>query len=239
MKLIPAISDPIEYPVNLHLTPHAPQPGKPLELEFRIEDPNGKTAKKFEIVHEKLFHLFLVSEDLSYFAHVHPVFSPDGLFRFQTVLPMPGPYRVVSDFFPVDGTPQMTASTIYVAGKANPAKPIVADLSPQRGVNLEASIVTEPAAPLAGFKTLMFITLKPLNGEFQLEKFIGAWGHMLAASGDLIDLIHTHPFIADGGPKVQFNMIFPREGVYRVWAQFQSKGEVNTVAFNIQVKQLR
>jgi hypothetical protein len=79
-----------------------------------------------------------VSEDLSYFAHVHPVFSPDGLFRFQTVLPMPGPYRVVSDFFPVDGTPQMTASTIYVAGKANPAKPIVADLSPQRGVNLEA-----------------------------------------------------------------------------------------------------
>ena len=34
-------------------------------------------------------------------------------------------------------------------------------------------------------------------------------------------------------------MIFPREGVYRVWVQFQNKGEVNTMAFNVPVKQLR
>jgi hypothetical protein len=26
-----------------------------------------------------------------------------------------------------------------------------------------------------------------------LEKYLGAWGHMLAASDDLIDMTHTHP----------------------------------------------
>ena len=43
----------------------------------------------------------------------------------------------------------------------------------------------------------------------------------------------------EGGYKqIQFNMIFPRAGIYRVWVQFQRKGVVNTVAFNIPVKNL-
>ena len=33
---------------------------------------------------------------------------------------------------------------------------------------------------------------------------------MLAASDDLIDMIHTHPFIADGSPQMQFSLVFPR-----------------------------
>jgi len=61
---------------------------------------------------------------------------------------------------------------------------------------------------------------------------------MLAASEDLIDLIHTHPFIADGGPNMQFNLTFPRPGTYRVWVQFQRKGVVNTAHFDIPAQEL-
>ena len=50
----------------------------------------------------------------------------------------------------------------------------------------------DPPQPLAGFKTLMFFKLTPNEG---IEQYIGAWGHMLAASSDLIDMIHTHPFL--------------------------------------------
>jgi hypothetical protein len=32
---------------------------------------------------------------------------------------------------------------------------------------------------------------------------------MLAASKDLIDMIHAHPAWEEGGPKIQFNVIFP------------------------------
>ena len=67
---------------------------------------------------------------------------------------------------------------------------------------------------------MMFFKVKPAEG---LEKYLGAWGHMLAASDDLIDLIHTHPFLADGGPNMQFNVIFPRAATYRVWVQFQRR----------------
>jgi hypothetical protein len=62
---------------------------------------------------------------------------------------------------------------------------------------------------------------------------------MLSASDDLIDLSHQHPFIAEGGPDIQFNMVFARPRMYRVWVQFQRLGAVNTVHFDIPVRELR
>jgi len=61
---------------------------------------------------------------------------------------------------------------------------------------------------------------------------------MLAASDDLIDMAHTHPFIADGSAQIQFNLTFPRPRTYRVWVQFQRNGVVNTVHFDVPVKEL-
>ena len=61
---------------------------------------------------------------------------------------------------------------------------------------------------------------------------------MLAASEDLIDLMHLHPISADGKSNMQFNIIFPRAGLYRVWTQVQRENVVNTLVFNIPVKDL-
>ena len=71
-----------------------------------------------------------------------------------------------------------------------------------------------------------------------IEPYLGAWGHMLIASDDLVDVMHHHPFLADGGPRIQFNVIFPRARTYRVWVQFQREGVVNTVVFNVPVSSL-
>ena len=79
------------------------------------------------------------------------------------------------------------------------------------------------------------MSLDPADG---LERYLGAWAHMLAASEDLIDLIHMHPFLADGGPAMQFNIIFPRSGLYRIWTQFQRENQVNTTVFTIPVASL-
>ena len=60
----------------------------------------NKREPRRTLMHEKLFHLFLVSRDLAYFAHEHPTLEPDGRFRFETEFPKPGMYRVLSDFYP-------------------------------------------------------------------------------------------------------------------------------------------
>ena len=244
MKLVAGIPDPREYPVRILTTPRLLKPGADVQLDFRVEDPKtSKPVRDFEIMHEKLFHLFVVSQDLHFFVHEHPQMQPDASFRLGMQFPEPGVYRVLSDFYPKGGTPQLIANTLIVPGpglKFTPAK-LRADLGPQRSENLEVELSTDPPQPIAGLKTLMFFRLKPNDG---IEPYIGAMGHMLAASADLIDMIHTHPFLVTdpaGGEfkQIQFNLIFPREGMYRVWVQFQRKGAVNTVAFNVPVTVLK
>jgi len=231
------IPDQIEYPLDITLAPRVPKPGERLDFTFRIRDPRKNTpVTKFETVHEKLFHLFVVSQDLDYFVHDHPVPQPGGVFTYSATLPKRGLYRILGDYYPTGGIPQLTERTIIVPGGHLETAKLSPDLAPQHAANMDVELVTEPAQPLAGFKTLMFFRVKPAEG---LEQYIGAWGHMLAASDDLVDMIHTHPFLADGGPQIQFNMIFPRARTYRLWVQFQRKGVVNTAVFTVPVQELK
>jgi hypothetical protein len=241
MKLQPGIPEPVQYPMDFQVTPPEIPADQPVNLQFRVRDPkSGAPVKKFEIVHEKLFHLFLVSQDLEYFAHLHPDYTGSGVFRLPAKLPKAGTYRLLADFYPTGGTPQLVPKTFTTAGYLRPLEEAIPhlkpDLSPKHGTNLEVELRLDPPQPIAGKKTMMFVSLSPAEG---LEPYIGAWAHMLAVSADLIDTIHEHPFLADGGPHMQFNLFFPRESMYRVWIQFQRKGVVNTVAFTVPVSQLR
>jgi len=123
-----------------------------------------------------------------------------------------------------------------VTGTPPAAVHLSRDYSAKDASNMQVDFRTEPPQAIAGLKTQLHFTIKPGDG---MEKYLGAWGHMLAASEDLIDLIHTHPFIADGGPNIQFNLTFPRPGNYRVWVQFQRSGVVNTAHFDIPVQELQ
>jgi len=235
MKLRDGVPDPVEYHMDLSVTP-APTVGQKVRLAFSVHDPwKDRLVKNFQIVHEKLFHMFVVSQDLQFFLHDHPVFHPDGDFVYDLAFPKPGMYRVLGDFYPDGATPQLNAKTVIVPGPPPATVSLTRDYSTQDGENMQVELTTDPPEAIAAQKTLMYFRVKPSDG---LEKYVGAWAHMLAASDDLIDLIHTHPFIADGGPQIQFTLEFPRARTYRVWVQFQRRGIVNTVHFDVPVKEL-
>ncbi len=235
MKLVAQVPDRIEYPLEVSHRPEALNPGAPLELSFRVVNPfTGATVKQFETVHEKLMHLFVVSENLEFFEHVHPQLQSNGFFTLRMRLPYGGMYRMLADYYPAGSVPQLAVNTLYVAG-ASPASRLAPSLAPCTGENLTAALTLDPEAPLAGLETKLFYRLDPAAG---LQPYLGAWGHMLAVSSDLIDLLHLHPFLANGGASIQFNVIFPRPGLYRIWTQFQRAGVVNTVRFTVPVKSL-
>jgi hypothetical protein len=235
MKLSTDVPDPAEYHMTLTVTPRAPEVQKPARLVFEIHDPwkNNKVTK-FNVVHEKLFHAFIVSEDLEYFVHDHPVWK-GNVFQYDTQFPKPGMYRILGDFFPEAATPQLIAKTVIVPGEPPPPAALKKDYAIKDGENLKVELATVPPEPIAGQNTQLRFQLSTSDG---LEKYLGAWGHMLAASDDLIDMAHTHPFIADGSTQIQFNLTFPRARAYRVWVQFQRSGVVNTVHFDVPVKEL-
>lgn len=235
MTLVLHVPDRVEYPLEVSHVPELLRPGQMAMLTFRVIDPaTNRTVKRFDIVHEKLMHLFLVSGNLDYFAHQHPVLQDDGSFRLSIALPLGGMYRMLADFYPSGSVPQLALSTLFVSG-ASPPPDVTESLAPSKTANMTTSLRTDPEQPLAGLETKLFYTLDPIEG---LEPYLGVWAHMLVVSSDLIDMLHVHPFLKDQSSTIQFNVIFPRSGLYRIWTQFQRKGVVNTTVFTVPVKEL-
>lgn len=236
MRLRLGIPDLKEYPLDVTTNPSTIRAGEKVRFLFSFKDPaTNLQVKNFEIVHQKLFHLFFVSSDLKYFLHEHPVFQPDGSFYFDQTFPKAGMYQLVADVFPSAGSPQLIPRTVFVSPRSGEALlPEEGKLEPdtgvQHGANTNVDVSMIPARAVAGAKTLVFFHFDKTDG---MEKYLDAWAHMFIASDDTIDLMHEHPIVADGGAQMQFSLVFPRPRVYRVWLQFQRSGVLNTIAVNI------
>lgn len=233
MTLVEHLPDRAEARLEV-MHPGALVPHRTVTLTLRML--NGQTnapLTQFQIVHEKLVHLFLVHESLGFFAHVHPEPRKDGSFDLPVEFPYGGMYRLLADYYPAGYLPQLSLATLYVQGQS-PVSDLKPSLVPSKATNLTAALQLEPAALLAGLQSQLTYTLDPPEG---LELYLGVWGHMLVASADLVDLIHVHPFLQREA-SLQFNVIFPRPGLYRIWTQFQRRGEVNTVCFTVPVAKL-
>lgn len=244
MKLVEGVQDIAEYPVDLTAEPLGPPAANLERLTFGVVEPNTRRpVRNFEVVHEKLYHVFVVSQDLTFFLHSHPERRPDEDFHLDVRFPKPGMYRVLSDFYPSGGTPQLITNTVMMTGDGFSLRPahIQADMSPRQSENSRVELEVVPKHLIAGAKASLFFRVTPDEG---IEPYLGAMAHMLAASSDLIDMMHNHPSQAVDGrsnafKELAFNMIFPRAGVYRVWVQFQRRGIVNTVQFDVPVDESR
>jgi len=247
-----------EYQVRLETTPVAIKPGEKVKLRFLIFHPKTDAQiKEFNILHDMPFHLFVVSQDLTHFEHIHPAKQADGSFTIETVLPAAGPYKIYCDFFPAGGTPQVIQRNLITAGFTGDLVSSQAKLVPDKaltktvdGIRFELKL--DPAEPVAGKPAnLKYHLVDEQTGQpvKDLQPYLGAWGHTLILSEDGTDYLHSHPteMIPDGvdrsklagGPDVVFDTFFPRPGNYRIWSQFQRGGKVTTVSFTIYVPRLK
>jgi hypothetical protein len=237
MTLVEGIPDPAEFHLDVRVFPQAPQPNETSVLQFFVHDPwKDRPVSTYNVLHERFFHAFVVSEDLEFFEHGHPALVADGTFQYAIRFPRPGMFRILSDFYPVGATPQLTTTTVLVPGTDQQSAQLVRDYSPKVGQNMRVSLTTIPENPVVGNRTQLRLTL---DDGGSLERYLGAWGHMLAASDDLIDMMHEHPNWADGGPQMEFHVVFPRAETYRVWVQLKKHGAVNTVHFDVPVTRLQ
>jgi Cu/Ag efflux protein CusF len=118
MALIPTTPEiEEEFDLEMKASPRTPRPGQPLTLRFAVFNPRtGAKVKEFGLMHGKLFHLFLVSQDLSDFQHIHSRQLSDGGFVIKTSLKRPGLYKVYTDIYPLEGAPQFLQTNISAAG---------------------------------------------------------------------------------------------------------------------------
>src|SRR5262245_61338096 len=93
-----------DYGFEFTTVPAIVRAGEPAQWRFRIFHPGtGQRVTKFESVHERQYHLFVISQDMQHFEHIHPVEQPDGTWTIDVTLPKAGYYKVLSDFLPSGG----------------------------------------------------------------------------------------------------------------------------------------
>jgi hypothetical protein len=258
MALVPGNPlDAAEYRLDVETVPRAVQAGQPARFQFTVFHPvSGLRIGEFAVVHDRPYHLFVVSQDMNHFFHVHPEQGSDGSFSIELTLPQPGYYRLFSDFLPAGGGPQIIATPLVTARFAGDVVAASARLEPDRSLSKSADgtivdLQVDAREAIAGrVVPFTFRLTDERTGQpvVDLEPYLGAWGHVLVLSEDMIDYIHAHPrqqlpdgpdrSALRGGPEATFEGLLPKPGRYRVWLQFQRSRRMSTVAFTISVPRL-
>ena len=251
MTLIPI--DPLamrEYRLDVNTSPQ-PVAGRPMRLTLTVRDPDTKAiVRDFAVVHEKRFHLFVLSQDLEHYDHVHPEQQPDGSFALDVTLPRDGFYKLFADFLPDGGTPQVIPHALVTQGFSGDLTSAMARLVPDVGLRKTVGHLsvqlTLPAGGLVAGRDEKFAyhltdarTGQPVG---DVEPYLGAWGHSLIMSEDSLHFVHAHPVellpeqpAAQGGPDLTFKALLPKPGRYRIWTQIKRAGEVSTAMFTVAV----
>lgn len=241
-----------EYSVDFETNPGAVKAGAPFTMTFKVFHPGtGNEIKDYELVHERPYHLFVVSQNMDHFAHIHPEQRPDGSWATDVTLPKPGYYKLFSDFVPTGGNPQIIPRPLVTSDFIGDLLSQSAQLVPNTefkdtvdGITAEVSF--EPARLVEGsYGHLMFKLTDGKTGlpVTDLQPYLGAFGHTLILSGDLLDYVHSHPSDGPssdiskglGGPDVTFEGYMPRSGTYRSWTQFLRNNKLTTISFTFKV----
>ena len=229
-----------EYSLEVTIEPVSNRSGS-FRLEIVVRDPDTRdVVRKFLEVHERLFHLFIISRDLERFAHVHPAHHASGTFVLEHALE-PGEYMLIADFLPADGTSQTVHRAIVTPGyrgdlfgRSPALKPsAIARTVEGLRVALEAKRVEALRPATLRFEVTDASTGTPIR---DLEPYLGAAGHLLIVNPDLTTAIHAHPAdTAPAAPELMFDAVLPESGPVKMWLQIQRLGKVLTVPFVIDV----
>lgn len=186
------------YVMDLAIEPNAADAGKEVALNFSVKDKDGKPFKNLKIVHEKLVHLLIVSDDLAFFDHVHPEIQTDGNFKLNYKFPAGGVYKLYADFTPENSPQIVNVFDVPVGGEKRAKTSLVADKEFTKTVDgLTFTMKTNDELKAAKGLTLNFY-VKDADGKTvtDLQPYLGAMAHFVVISEDGSKFLHVH---AEGG----------------------------------------
>jgi hypothetical protein len=219
-------------------TPATVEPNKEVTLSFTPKIKGSESeAVALDVEHEKKIHLIAVSDDLSYFDHIHPEYNADGSYTVKTKFPTGGKYKLFADYRPTGGGHVVDKIDVSVAGTAPAPKTYSGNqLTGNAGDGFTVTLTPAGGKFITG-ATMHIGGVVKLNGKdvdpSTLENFLGAKAHMVVVSLNEKEYLHVHPGVEGG--KFDLHTTFEKPGIYRGWIQFQSKGKVYTADFVMNV----
>jgi hypothetical protein len=210
---------------------------------FRILGPDGKPVTAFDSEQTKLMHFYLIRSDLSGFQHVHPAMAADGTWTAPTKAAGPGTYRAYAQFIAkgADGkaVPLVLSKQVTSAGSA-PDQSLPA-ASPTATVD-GYTLTVDSSQLMAGMAMPLKVSIakdgKPVTN---LEPYLETYAHLSGFHAEDLAMAHLHPSggaatTPTGGPDLTFEATLPKAGLWRMYLQFQTGGELHTAAVTLDVR---
>lgn len=198
-----------DYRIDFRTEPALVKPADRARLRFAVFHPGtNDLIRRFEVVHEKQYHLFVIGQDMQHFEHIHPEQQTDGTWSIDVTLPKAGYYKVLSDFVPGGGAAQLIARPLVTAGYTGDligdSARLVADTVLTKTVgDITATLSLDPPAFVAGlyghlnYRLTDTATGRPIS---DLQPYLGAFGHTLVMSEDGVSYVHAHPLNVRADP---------------------------------------
>jgi hypothetical protein len=202
---------------------------------FRIVGYDGQPVLKYEVQHEKPLHLVVIRSDLSGYQHLHPTLAEDGTWSVPLRWPAAGVWRAYADFVTTTASGRLVATTLGVNLTVTGDDRSTTLPEPANGSSVDGYRVTLDGTPRVNVFTPMMLRVSHGGQPAELERYLGAYGHLVIVREADLGYIHVHPDgdLVDGA--VRCSIATPSPGRYRAYFDFQVGGQVRTAQFTLVV----
>lgn len=224
------------YQVQLSTFPQTIEAGIPTKLIFTIKENDEEVP--LDISHEMKIHLMVVSEDLTWFHHIHPEEQSDGTYYITETFPKGGQYILFTDFKPAGATQVVNRQEVevqgnYIAGNEEESAQWVSEVSGY-------TVTLENGNDFETHRTQSLEISVEKDGkklkENDLQHYLGASAHIVMISKVDKEFLHVHPVSNPRFP-IYSETYIEKAGTYRMWIQFKIDEKVHTADFTVGVKQ--
>ncbi len=203
-RLVARPAGPYQLMLELGSTP--PQAGQETTLTFHLtHTKTQRSVSDLQILHERALHTFIVSRDLSIFAHTHhedyiPLTDQDlqrARFHFPYTFPKAGQYLIVNEFTHKDRS-WTKHFTVTVTGEPGPSPEPDFRQEKQFGA-YRVALRTSPSPPIAGHEVEIVCHLTSAEGVpvRNLGLYLGTEVHMASWRLDGEHFGHQHTYTAE------------------------------------------
>lgn len=227
-------------------------PGQPTGFAFQIMKDRKPFTDFVEDMTKKM-HLYAVRTDLTGYQHVHPEMAGDGTWTAQLAALEPGTWRLYTAFTANSGgnhTQYVLGQELSVEG-AMTARPLPPPATAAQADGYTLTLADGRfTSDMFKAQSIKVNVAKDGMAVTDIEPYLGARAHLTAICARDMMFAHMHPQEAKAGsspsmgmmlraagdePTLEFEAMFPKDGDWRLFLQFQTMGMLHLAEFTLHV----
>jgi len=230
--------NPDQYQVQLTTLPQIIEAGHPVRLLFAIK--KNQKQVPLDISDEMNIHVIVISEDLNWFRHIHPVLQQDGSYAVTQTFHNGGKYHLFTYFKPhgkehVLNMLEIEVKGYYMTSREVTSKKTICYID-------DYTVILEntdnfKTGSIQRIKIAIEKCEKKLHNS-SLEQYLGTSAHILMINKTDKEFLQIRSI-----PHVQYPIYaetnITKAGKYKMWVQFKIHGKVHTADFNIDIRSIK